>query len=148
MLAYFVGQKFKVKVISDDSNVLWLAQRMDCQIVTLEDMGEFDLFICIHGNKIIPKEYLQKGIWVNVHPCLFKYKGRNPVFRHIENKDTVGSVGCHYMIATVDEGRLIYEEKFDTQIVANYADFYNIALPFYFKVVHKSLEIIFNGNSD
>lgn len=141
-LAYLLGFPFKLRVISDDENILWLAKEHEIEITTLETMGDFDLFICVHGNKIIPKEYLKEGKMINIHPCLYKYRGANPVKRYILGKDTDASVESQWLIEEVDGGEVIHREDFKTPICSTYADFYNIALPFYIKCLNITLNKI------
>lgn len=139
VLAYLKAQGHDIKVMSDDAWILDLAKMFDCPIVTLDTMGEFDLFICVHGTKIIDKKYLVEGKFINIHPCLFKYKGHNPVKRYIENKDRLASVESHWMVEEVDAGDVIHSEYFETPEITSYAEFYNIALPYYFSCIHKTL---------
>lgn len=139
-LSYIVAMGYKVKVVSDDENVLWLAGIYGCDIVTLETMGEFDFIISVHWHKIIPTKYLKPGKSINVHPCLYLYHGKNPVERFIANKDMVGSVGVHQMTDIVDVGELVVEKFFPTGVVSTYEAFYNIALPFYFKAVDRAFK--------
>lgn len=138
-LSHLVALGHEVKVITDDANVSWLAGEYGCELVVFETMGEFDLFLSIHGNKIVPMKYLEGGAAVNIHPCLFKYKGHDPIKKYLENGDTVGSVGAHYMTEKVDEGELICEIAFETGKIDTYAEFYNIALPTYYEVVSEVL---------
>ena len=44
------------------------------------------------------------------------------------------------MVEEVDAGKIIYREEFFTDIVKSHAEFYNIALPYYFDVIHNTLE--------
>lgn len=143
-LSYLVGEKHDVSVISDgDQNMFWLAGSLGCRILNLDvDWGEPDLFICVHGRKIIPKEKLVTGKFVNIHPCLFKYKGHNPIKRYIENKDTLASVESHYMTPIVDEGEVIHQEFFYTQEITNYEQFYDAAMVVYFKCLSETLNKI------
>lgn len=140
-LSFLVAKGFNVKVISDDENILWMAEKLLCDVVELDSMGGFDLFICCHGNKIIPEKYLQEKKFINVHPCL-KYKGHNPIKRYIANGDTEGSVEVQWLINEVDAGEVIHGEYFSTPVIQDYASFYNIALPFYFKAISKTLELL------
>lgn len=141
VLAYLVAKGHSVKVISDDPTVLELAGMLNCPIVNFETMGEFDLFVCCHGNKIIDKKYLN-GKFINIHPCLYKYKGHNPIKRFIENKDESASVEAQWLIEEVDAGDVIHSEFFETSKVTNYAEFYNIALPYYFRCIDRALRKI------
>lgn len=143
-LSYLVSKGFVVKVITDDDHVKWLAGNLDCDLIDFESIGNFDLFICIHGNKIIEESILNKGMFINIHPCLFKYKGHNPIRKYIKNGDTLGSVESQKMILEVDSGDVIHQEFFHTNKCNTYAEFYNEALPYYFMVLSKTLEKIFN----
>lgn len=141
-LSYLVAQGLVVKVISDDENVLWMADALGCEIVTLETMDDYDLLLSVHWHKIIPVKYLN-GICVNVHPCLENgYKGKNPVLRYIQNKNTDGSVSSHYMTEIVDEGEVIHTENFITGMVETYQQFYDAAVPSYFKLLDRTLKIV------
>ena len=138
-LPYLVARGFKVKVITDDLNIIWMSETLQCEVVDIDTMGDFDLFICVHGNKIIDKKYLIPGKFINIHPCLFKYKGHNPIKRYIQNKDTVATVESQYMIEEVDGGPVIHTEHFETPVCNVYAEFYNIATPYYFKCLEATL---------
>jgi len=143
-LSYLKAKGYIVKVVSDDENVLWMAKELDCEIVTMETMGDYDAIISVHWHKIIPKEYLN-GVCVNVHPLLHlgdRYKGHNPVRKFIESNETVGGVSAHYMTEIIDEGEIIATETFLTGKINDYASFYNIALPFYFKLLDRTLNIV------
>jgi len=139
-LSYLKARGFNVKVISDDKTILWLAESLGCDIVDFNSMGEFDLFLCVHGNRILPKEILQKRKMVNVHPCLGLYKGANPIKKYIKNKDTKASVESHWMIEEVDAGEVIHQEFFETGIIHSYAEFYNQCIDKYFKCIDRTLK--------
>lgn len=141
-LSFLASLGYEVKVITDDENVKWLADVLHCEQVTFDTMGEFDLFLCVHGNKIIDEKYLVEGKMVNVHPCLYKYKGHNPIKRYILNKDNHGTVESQYLIEEVDGGDVIHREDFYTGKCGNFADFYNVALPYYFKCIDRTLKMV------
>lgn len=143
VMSYLVAQGYDVRVITEDNNVRRLAYAYGLKLTELDEMGEFDLFICCHGRKIIDKKYLQEGKFINIHPCLYKYKGHNPIKRYINNKDNKGTVESHYLIEEVDGGKVIHQEKFDTGEVNTYAEFYNIALPYYFWCIDETLKKIY-----
>lgn len=139
-LSFLVAKGYSVKVITDDESIIWLAKSLGCKIVTIEKMGRFDLFLCVHGNRIIDKKYLVDGKFVNIHPCLFKYKGHNPIKRFILNEDTDGTVESQYLIEEVDGGDVIHKESFHTGHVLDYAGFYNIAFKFYLRCIDATLK--------
>jgi methionyl-tRNA formyltransferase len=135
-LSLLVAKGYKVKVISDDDHVLWMAEEFGCKIAEdFDTMGEFDIFLSVHGWRIVPMKYLKEKIAINVHPCLSKYKGKNPIERYISNEDVVGSVESHIMEAKPDEGKVIHSDYFPTGVCRTYQDFYNFAMPFYFHCI-------------
>ena len=140
-LLYLVAKGYRVFVISDDENVIGLARELGVGLTTLEVVPHltFDLFLCVHGNKLIPKEYLVEGKFVNVHPCLYKYKGHNPIKRYILGMDTDATVEAHFMTDVIDDGQVIYGVKFETPVCKTYAEFYNVALKYYFTVIKNVL---------
>lgn len=143
ILSYLVASGYDIKVITDgDKNIEQLTKYYNLPLVTLDTMGDYDLFICCHGRKIISNKYLKEGKFINLHPCLFKYKGHNPVRRYLKNGNTIGSIESHYLVEEVDGGDVIYRAEFETGKIDTYAEFYNIALPYYFKVIHETLKII------
>lgn len=145
-LSYLIARGHKVYVISDDADVLWLALSLGAiarpHIKYVKDFGDFDMVLSVHWNKVIPVEYFNGKPAVNVHPLLTWYKGKNPVSRYIENKNTSASVESHYMTDVVDEGEVICREFFETEVIDSYASFYNIALPYYFRIIERTLKIV------
>lgn len=142
-LLYLVSKGHKVLLISDDPLVLWMASDLGVNLTQTEDLNilGFDLFICVHGDKIIPNKYLQVGKFVNVHPCLENgYLGKNPVKRYIDNEDTAASVSAHFMTEEVDKGEIIATEWFNTGKVQTYEQFYNMAMPAYLSLIKRTLE--------
>lgn len=140
-LSFLKAKGFDVKVVTDDHWVKRLAGYLGVEEVTMETMGGFDLLLSVHWHKIIPKEYLDNGVCVNVHPCLsLGYKGHNPVKKYIENKGVAGTIDSHYMTEKVDEGEVICSIPFQTGIVESYAAFYNLVAPIYFVIFECTLE--------
>ncbi|MDP2637191.1 MAG: formyltransferase family protein [bacterium] len=80
----------------------------DAFVDYLEKLGA-DLFVCCHGRQIIKPRILNVVKAINTHPCLYKYKGAEPVRRLLEDKNTKASVAVHWMIEKVDEGEPIVE---------------------------------------
>ena len=142
-LSHLVALGHNVKVITDDTNIVDLGDEYGCQFVTPGTMCYFDLVLSIHWHKIIPVELFNKKPAVNIHPCLFKYKGKNPIERYIKNGDTVGSVAAHHMTEVVDEGELICEIEFETGVVKTYQEFYDAALPIYYQTLSEVLKKVF-----
>ncbi|MFB6182329.1 MAG: formyltransferase family protein [Candidatus Magasanikbacteria bacterium] len=102
-----------------------------------------DLIICCHGRKILDNSMLSIGA-INLHPCLYKYKGKDPIKRLLNDKETKASVGCHWMVEEVDQGGVI-TEKFievsgDTEV-----EIYNQLYPLYSEVLVESMNKIKNN---
>ncbi len=101
-----------------------------------------NLFICCHGRQILKKEILSIGC-LNLHPCLYKYKGKEPIKRLLADKEKKASVGVHWMTENVDEGPVVVEKfleiKGKTEI-----EVYNELYPVYSEVLIEVLEKIKN----
>lgn len=145
-LCYLKARGYDLLVITDkDEDVEWAARKLGVPILPNLDYIHkitFDLFICVHGRKIVEVENLVAGKMVNIHPCLYKYKGHNPIKRYILGKDTDATVEAQWLIEEVDGGEVICKEDFQTPVCSNYADFYNVALIYYYKVLDKVLKIV------
>ena len=102
-------------------------------------LPETDLMISVHSREIIPPALLAipRLGGINVHPCLAKYKGKNPISRFfydsISQHQALASVGIHYMTAEVDLGETILERFIwiDRQSVNSVIEVYNILYPLY-----------------
>lgn len=140
-LLYLKAKGYNI-VVADDSDdmVKETATNIGCYIRDTDYLlhTDFDVFVCVHGTRIFNKSQLDTGLFVNIHPT--KYNGHNPVKKYIANKDTGGCIRAMGMIEEVDAGELIHQENFETPICNTYADFYNIALPYYCKTLEKTLE--------
>ena len=145
VLSYLVAKGYRVKVIPEDDIVRSLCRFYELEIVTLDTMGEFDLFVCCHGEKIIPEGYLQDKKFINMHSCLWKYKGKDPINRYIVNKDTEASIESHYMVKEVDAGEVIARVPFTTPVVKTHGEYFNIALPHYYKCIDQAIRVIFGS---
>ena len=74
----------------------------------LEGLGA-DLFVCCHGRQIIRSRILKAFKCVNFHPCLYKYKGAEPIKKLLAEGNKKASVAAHWMTETVDGGEVIVE---------------------------------------
>jgi methionyl-tRNA formyltransferase len=142
VLSYLVAKGYDVKVIPEDDMLRQLCGYYGLEIVTLDTMGTFDLFICCHGAKIIPERYLEDGKFINMHSCLWKYKGTDPITRYIAHKDTDASIESHYMVKEVDAGKVITRVLFTTPVVLNHQEYFNISTPYYFQCIDETLRKI------
>jgi methionyl-tRNA formyltransferase len=105
-------------------------------------LSRSDLLISVHGREIVPNKLLElpKLGCINLHPCLYKYKGMNPVNRMLKDKETMASVGSHYMTDKVDEGEVIVEDYFNVAGSISAEEVYNRLYPIYSHVLIKTLD--------
>ena len=90
-------------------------------IPTLEDIEnvlEDNAIITLHGwLRIMPPDICEKYLIYNGHPGLItKYpelKGKDPQVRAFEGKYPIAGAVIHKVVAGVDEGKVILEEKFN-----------------------------------
>lgn len=149
LLPYLVAKGYEVKVISDESSVIWMAQILGLNYEICQSNGRMtinencDLFLCCHGNRVIEKESLMGRLCVNIHPCLEKYKGKDPISKYITSGDTQATIDSHYMTEVVDGGKVIVSVPFVTGEVKTHAEFYNQALGMYYLLLDKTLTKLF-----
>jgi len=98
-----------------------------------ELLGDIDFLISCHGRQIVPPELLKlpRIACMNIHPCLFKYKGTDPVNRMLEDKGKQASVGVHIMIEEVDMGEVLSEIFVDVAGKQTADEVYNELYPYY-----------------
>lgn len=144
----FLASKQRLNIVVADEcdhDVLEIARRIGLRIASMDlelFTKTFDYLFCVHGTRIFDKDELIDKRFINFHPT--HYNGHNPVKKFISNKDTTGSVRSMYMTEEIDAGELIAEEKFETGICHDYADFYNVAYIHYLRCLDKTLEKIFS----
>lgn len=97
-----------------------------------------DLLVCCHGRQILKKDILAIGC-INLHPCLYKYKGANPIERLLKDKEKKASIGVHWMTEKLDKGKVIVE-KFLEDKGSNIIEVYNELYPVYSEVLIKALK--------
>lgn len=102
-----------------------------------------DLFFCCHGRQIIKKPLLKMVKSVNLHPCLYKYKGKDPILRLLADQEKKASVGAHFMVEKVDAGSILVEEFIETNGKTP-VEVYNDLYPLYALVTIKVLEKLKN----
>jgi len=110
----------------------------------LDYLKKSDILISIHGREIVSKEIIKipKYGCINVHPCLYKYKGKEPVKKMLEDGVTKASVGIHWMTEKIDSGDIIIEEFVDVNGLKNEIEIYNMLYPYYSSILFKALELI------
>lgn len=105
---------------------------------------KIDLFMCCHGKKILQSYFTNSIPSVNIHPCLYKYKGISPIKRLIEEGNSKASVGSHWMTRDIDSGKKIVEifKKIENVSTKCEAEVYNELYPVYQQVTVKTLSKI------
>ena len=135
-------------VAAYDESVARVAEALSVPVVSsIQDDGfevatsESDVIICVHGSEIVPHRLLDipplGGI--NVHPCLYRYKGVNPIGRLLEDRNPVASVGVHRMTGRIDEGEVLIEEFVDVNDKRSIEEVYNALYPHYAVALLKAL---------
>ncbi len=104
-------------------------------------LGRADLLVCVHGREIVPPKLLRlpRLGGLNVHPCLYAYKGANPIARLLRDKNPKASVGVHRMEGPVDAGRVLVEEFLDVSGWRTPEEVYNVLYPLYADALLKAL---------
>jgi methionyl-tRNA formyltransferase len=142
-LSWLVAKGYDVYVISDDEDVLNLAESFGVEAITMAGVGDGDVLLSVHWHKIISKEYLKNRLAINVHPLLSlgdRYKGHNPVRKYIESNETIATIDSHFMTEDVDDGEIIESVCFVTGKVSSYAEFYNLALSKYCYLLYRTFQ--------
>ena len=103
-----------------------------------------DLLVCCHGRQILKEDLLSIGC-INLHPCLYKYKGADPIVRLLADKETRASVGVHWMRKEVDEGEVIVERFLEVD-GSGVVEVYNQLYPLYSQALVEALNRIKENN--
>jgi methionyl-tRNA formyltransferase len=131
----------KVKMLAEEFKIPTFSSIYEEQF--LDSVKEADLLFSVHGKQIVPKTILNIPFLrcVNVHPCLYKYKGANPIQRMLDDNNSKASVGIHYMVENIDAGELIIEE-FINITGKTVIEVYNELYPYYSKTIIKAIKIL------
>ena len=107
----------------------------------IDALNSSDLLVCVHGREIVPSSILKMPRLgsINVHPCLYKYKGADPIGRLLKKKNSMASVGIHYMTDVIDGGKVIAENYIRVDGLTTTEAVYNALYPVYASVL---LEVI------
>lgn len=106
----------------------------------LQTLGA-DVFLCCHGRQIIKPRILNMFKCVNFHPCLYKYKGADPIKRLLADGNTKASVAAHWMVEKVDAGEVIVENFKEVQSTTEIG-VYNELYPVYVQTLIDALNKI------
>ncbi len=139
-----------ISAVAYDNNVKILAKDLNIPVFSslfkddfINSIAKSDLLFSVHGREIVPKEILEMPSLrcINVHPCLYKYKGKNPIQQMLDDNNSRASIGIHYMVEDIDAGEVIVEEFIDT-IGETIVEIYNELYPYYAKAIIKTIKIL------
>jgi len=113
----------------------------------------WDLMVSVHGRQIVPVKALDNFKYggINLHPCLWKYPGKDPIGRFPEDErkqsrsqhPPVG-VGAHIMTENVDAGPVIFEQFLDlgfhVDSETTRTEVYNFLYPWYADVLIQAIK--------
>lgn len=141
-----------VYVVPQDNNISTVARQYKIKTLTKSSLNKkpvisklkknIDVFICCHGKTILLEAFVTNIKSVNIHPCLYLYKGAKPVQRLIADKNPKASVGSHFMTKEIDLGKVLVEyfTNIDDIEKKTEAEIYSQLYPIYVKVLNKTLD--------
>ena len=85
------------------------------EIFNILDRSVFDLLLSAGFKYILPKKLLSKNsVFLNSHPSLLPhFKGKKAISDAFYNKEKFIGATLHYMDEKVDEGEIIFQDKFN-----------------------------------
>ncbi|OGD87316.1 hypothetical protein A3D81_01100 [Candidatus Curtissbacteria bacterium RIFCSPHIGHO2_02_FULL_40_17] len=132
----------KIEKIAEEFNLqIFPKHKLDDQELIEKLAKQIDLLLCCHGKKIFSPHLVKSIPCINIHPCLYKYKGAKPILRLINDGVNKASVASHWMTEKVDGGKVIVEKFIRIDSIKNKveADVYNDLYPLYIEVVNATL---------
>ncbi|HHE39967.1 MAG TPA: hypothetical protein ENL10_00500 [Candidatus Cloacimonetes bacterium] len=140
LLSLYAAGCHVIAVVAYDNIIETLARELHLPIFQsvreakfIDLVSKSDLLVSVHGREVVPPEILKKPLMgcINAHPCLYKYKGANPIERLLIDNNTRASVGVHYMAEKVDAGEVIVEKFVDVPGKNTIVEVYNELYPYY-----------------
>jgi methionyl-tRNA formyltransferase len=116
---------------------------------TQGSLADADVLISVHGREFVPPELLAlpRLGGINVHPCLYAYKGADPVARLLADRNTRASVAVHRMTDELDEGEVLVEEFVDVTGDQTGVEVYNRLYPYYATALYRALQALARESS-
>ncbi|MBN2569764.1 MAG: hypothetical protein JXB42_10090 [Deltaproteobacteria bacterium] len=74
-----------------------------------------DVVITAGTNLVLNQRWLElpRMVAINIHPSLLpKYRGPDPIYWQLKNKEEIAGVSVHYLTADIDGGDVIAQEQF------------------------------------
>lgn len=106
----------------------------------IDSLAGADVLLSVHGREIVPERLLKlpKHGGINLHPCLDRYPGKDPVGRWLGDEGSEISVSAHVMEAEVDTGEVLVTHRTSSNGTTR-AEVYNDLYPLYARVVVEAL---------
>lgn len=151
LLTLYAAGITPIGVVAYDDSVRQLATTLGLQVSSsvhdpdfLKALSNSKLLVSVHGRQIVPNALLDMPALggINVHPCLYAYKGADPVGRLLADGNTKASVGVHRMTDALDEGEVLIEEFIMVDGKETVLDIYNSLYPIYATALFKALKIM------
>ena len=103
-----------------------------------------DLILCVHGREIVPPVVLARTRYggVNLHPCLSRYPGKDPIGRLLNDNGKTATVGAHWMTDDVDAGPVLVELDYVLSWETSREAVYSALYPLYARVVLEALAMV------
>jgi len=113
----------------------------------VELLSDSDLLVSVHCREIITQDLLilPRFGGMNVHPCLFKYKGAHPIQKLLSDGGKLASVGVHRMTEVLDEGEVLAEIYVNVTGKQSEEEIYNTLYPYYSLAIITALKKIQEG---
>lgn len=157
LLSLYAAGCHVIGVVAYDELVGRLAKQLDLPAFSsIKEEGfrdilrKSDLLVSVHGREIVPIKILEIPLMgcINAHPCLYKYKGANPIERLLRDNNPTASVGVHYMVEEIDAGEVIVEKFVDVSGKTTVAEVYNELYPYYALAILEAIAKIQNKEVD
>jgi methionyl-tRNA formyltransferase len=139
-IAYVIPEDEMVRRIAEVLDIPMLEKdqiNSDETLMKLKDARVKHL-VCCHGKRIIKGKLLSLGC-INLHPCLYRYKGKGPITRLIADNNRKASVAAHWMSKEVDGGEVIVELYKEVEL-DSVTGVYNQLYPLYAEAAIIALE--------
>ena len=116
----------------------------------INDLKQSDLLFSVHGKEIVKPSLLKLPRYggINIHPYLYKYKGKNPIERALKYKNFKASVGAHAMINKIDQGKVLVERFVDVSEAKSVQEIYNQLYPYYCLIILEALKLLMRGKNE
>ena len=134
IIDYFKHHDILIDVFSDKEDALALKKAREmgkkARFLAFEDNFDFfsknpyDLYVLAGYMRILPKEVLSLGTFINIHPSLLPaFKGKNAIKRAYDYGVKVSGVTIHYVSEEVDAGKIIAQQPINIDLDMSLMEF-------------------------